>query len=270
MSGRAEPPITHDRSLDSVLVALVDGAQAALGERFVGAYLHGSSGTGDFDRHSDVDFLVAVDGLLTWDQLRALQTLHIQLYEGPAPWAQRLDGSYVPLTILRRHDPTGTELPYLDNGSRRFVASAHCNREVIRWMVRERGTRLAGPDPRELIDPVSAASLRRQVILDMRLWAKEIEADPGAMDSRSYQPYAVLSYSRMLYTVERGGVVSKPTAARWVMATLGSEWTGLIERAMAQRNDPAGRARQKADPTDLALTHRFIEATLARVAALAD
>lgn len=270
MSVRAELPITDDPDLDSVLVALVDGARAAIGEKFVGAYLHGSFGSKDSDPYSDVDFLVAVDGSLSWDQLRELEAMHTRLYDGPAPWAQRLDGSYVPLPILKCHDPAGTKLPYLDNGSRRFVASVHCNREVIRWMVRERSIRLAGPDPRELIDPVSAVSLRRQVILDMRLWAKEIEADPGTMDNRSYQPYAVLSYCRMLYTVERGGVVSKPTAAHWAIATLGSEWVGLIERALAQRGDPARRARQKADSADLAATHRFIESALARTAADAN
>jgi hypothetical protein len=270
MSARAEPPITHDRDLDAVLVALVDGVQAAIGKRLVGAYLHGSSVAGDFDRHSDVDFLVAVGAPLTWEELRELQALHIRLYDGSPPWAQRLDGSYVPLPILRRDDGAGTKLPYIDNGSRRFVASVHCNREVIRWMVRERSITLAGPDPRELIDPVSAASLRRQVLLDMRLWAKEIEADPDAMDNRSYQPYAVLSYCRMLSTVERGGVVSKPTAARWAVAALGPEWAGLIERAQAQRDDPARGVRQKADPADLAQTHRFIDAVLARVAARAE
>ena len=43
---------------------------------------------------------------------------------------------------------------YLDNGSRELVWSEHCNRLVIRWMVRERGIALAGPEPRSFVDPI--------------------------------------------------------------------------------------------------------------------
>ena len=92
-----------------------------------------------------------------------------------------------------------------------------------------------------------------------------LEADPNAMNNRWYQPYAVLSYCRMLYTIERGTVVSKPVAARWALATLGAEWHDLIGRAAMTREDPAGRARTSADPADLAQTQRFIRAVVRRV-----
>jgi len=266
----ADASFSHDRDLDSLLIALADGTRAALGEKFVGIYLHGSFGVGDFDAHSDVDFLVAVGQPLSWEDLTALAALHLQLHAGPAPWAKRLDGSYVPLPILREHDPCCTKLPYLDVGTRALVASDHCNQAVTRWMVRERGIPLAGPDPRELIDPVPTPLLRKQAVHHMRLWADEIAAQPGAMDNRWYQPYAVLSYCRMLYTIERGDVVSKPVAARWALSTLSGEWSGLVERALGTREDPAGRVRRKADPGDLALTHRFIQAVLRRATASAD
>ena len=46
--------------LNSVLEELVASVKAALGEAFVGAYLQGSFAVGDFDRHSDVDFIIVV------------------------------------------------------------------------------------------------------------------------------------------------------------------------------------------------------------------
>ncbi len=39
---------------------MVESVQAALGDNFVGAYLHGSFAVGDFDQHSDVDFIIVV------------------------------------------------------------------------------------------------------------------------------------------------------------------------------------------------------------------
>lgn len=265
MSARATPSLPHDRDLDAFLGTWLAGVRAALGEQCAGVYLHGSLGVGDFDAHADLDFVVAVRGELSWTELAALAALHGELHSSPSKWARQLDGSYVPLEILRKHDPARTPLPYLDRGSRQLTASDHCNQAVVRWMVRERGIALAGPDPRELIDPVSAAHLSEQAVIHMRLWTEEIEADPGSLDNGWYQPYVVLSYCRMLYTIELGSVVSKPVAARWALATLGDEWRRLIDRAVATREDPAGRSRQRADRDDLAQTHRFIQAVVRRV-----
>jgi predicted nucleotidyltransferase len=47
--------------LNAVLQELVESVQAALGNSFVAACLQGSFALGDFDRHSDVDFIVAIE-----------------------------------------------------------------------------------------------------------------------------------------------------------------------------------------------------------------
>ena len=51
--------------LNCVLRGLVEDVRVALGEAFVGAYLQGSFAVGDFDQHSDVDFVIAVRDELT-------------------------------------------------------------------------------------------------------------------------------------------------------------------------------------------------------------
>ena len=48
---------TPYQDLNVVLTRLVGGVQTALGATFVGAYLQGSFAVGDFDEHSDVDFI---------------------------------------------------------------------------------------------------------------------------------------------------------------------------------------------------------------------
>src|SRR5207249_10528999 len=52
----------------------------ALGETFVGAYLQGSFAVGDFDQHSDVDFIVAVRDELTERQVADLQIVHVRIH----------------------------------------------------------------------------------------------------------------------------------------------------------------------------------------------
>ena len=59
--------------LRSVLEVFVAGVQNALGKNFLGAYLVGSLATGDFDRDSDVDFLVVTNADLRENELQSLQ-----------------------------------------------------------------------------------------------------------------------------------------------------------------------------------------------------
>ncbi len=258
------PSPTPVPDVNELLARLVDGTREVLGERVVAVYLLGSFAAGHFDRHSDVDFLVALEDDVPADRLADLQALHGRLFEGDSAWSRRLDGSYIPRPILRRADPKRTPLLYLDNGSRKLVRSLHCNRHVIRWMAREQGIALFGPSPEQLIDPVPRAALRREMGEDMVLWAAEIEGDPAMLDSQHDQPYTVLGYCRMLATLETGEVLSKDQAARWAKGALDPRWHGLIDRASALRGDPALGVRQPADPADLALTRAFIDDALSR------
>jgi predicted nucleotidyltransferase len=249
--------------LNMVLGRLVAGVRAALGASFSAAYLQGSFAVGDFDEDSDVDFLIAVEDELSAAELAGLQALHGAIYDLATPWTQHLEGSYVPRRELRRAAPARRRFWFLNNTARQLELSDHDDSQVVRWVVRERGISLAGPPPQDLIDPVDPADLRREVLATMRDWAAQIFADPTRINNRWYQPYAVLSYCRMLQTLHTGTVESKPAGAAWAARSLGERWAGLIGRAWAERPDPSFKVRQPADPADLAATLEFIEYALA-------
>jgi hypothetical protein len=95
------------------------------------------------------------------------------------------------------------------------VRSEHDNTQVARWVTRERGIVLAGPDPRELIDEVSGEALR--IEMREKLHRAAVEGpDPAAIDSRWLQAFLVVLYCRMLHTLETGTVVSKGRIAMGV------------------------------------------------------
>jgi len=164
--------------LNSVLWAWVEGIQAALGSNFIGAYLQGSFAVGDFDRHSDVDFVVVIEQEMAEPQVSALQTLHGRIFDLECPWAQHLEGSYFPREVLRDLSQSGGLLWYLDHGSRSLIRSNHCNTIVVRWVVREHGVALVGPVPAELIDSIPAETLCAEIAATIRDWGHEILADP--------------------------------------------------------------------------------------------
>lgn len=249
--------------LNGVLARLVSGAQAVLGASFGAAYLQGSFAVGDFDEHSDVDFMIVVADMPSDEQLAGLQAMHGAIYGLGTAWAQHLEGSYVPMAALRGPIPAGRRFWYLDNGSRALELSGHDDEFVVRWVTRERGITLAGPPPAALIDPIDPADLRREVLATMRDWGAQLLAAPAKLNNRWYQPFAVLSYCRMLHTLSTGAVESKPAGAAWASRTLGPRWAGLIERAWAERPDPGLKFRQPADPAEVEATIEFIRHALA-------
>ncbi len=234
-------------------------ARTALDSNFIGAYLQGSFAVGDFDRYSDVDFIIAIEEDLSGAELDSLQAMHESVYNLKSPWAQHLEGSYFPKDVLRDYAQSGTLLWYLDHGSRSLVRSDHCNTVVVRWTVREHGVALAGPKPETLVDPMPVRALHKDIMATIIDWGEQILADPQRINNRFYQSFAVLSYCRMFHDLQAGTVGSKRAGAEWAKATLDLRWAGLIDRAWDGRPNPALSGRQLADPSELEKTLEFIE-----------
>src|ERR671922_1724140 len=246
----------QDHALDAVLRELVASVRAILGDSFCGAYLQGSFALGGFDDDSDVDFVVVTHDEVTDAQLAALQAMHRRIYALPSPWAQHLEGSYVTKDRLRRLDPSRSPWLYLDNGATELVRDDHCNTAVVRWTLREHGVVLAGPDPKSLVEPVSAEDLRAEVRAAMQAWAEWAREPhprfgPGAM-SRRQQGLLVLSFCRILHTLDCGRVTSKAEAGKWALSALPAEWSPLIRRALEDRPGQWRQGDEQADQETVA------------------
>ena len=193
--------------LDALLARFVAEVRSILADDFCGAYLQGSFALGEADEYSDVDFVVVTTREVSADQLSELQAMHARLFALDVAWGQHLEGSYVSKELLRHVDPARARVPFLDNGKDMLVLDNHCNSAVVRWILREHGITLAGPEIVDLVEPVSLADLRREGVVTMRdyaAWARELKAM-----TRWQQPYLVLTGCRILYTLETGEVASK-------------------------------------------------------------
>jgi aminoglycoside adenylyltransferase-like protein/nucleotidyltransferase-like protein len=272
--------VTPYAGLNTVLSHLVEGARAHLGDNFVGAYLQGSFAVGDFTPYSDCDFLVVTRRDVTRDELPALQALHAAIHELPVPyWSSALEGSYAPADVLRRfatepRDPPGEPRAddwadpgtsgspplaypfwYLDHGARTLVRSEHDNTQVVRWCLREKGVVLAGPDPRELVDPVGPEALKAEVRATMHRW---LALGLQPMHLVAWQAFWVGLFCRILHTLETGEVTSKKAAMSWAQGALDPQWRGLIARAQAMKKGDPDDADRPADPAEVAATHAFV------------
>ncbi|HVU76853.1 MAG TPA: aminoglycoside adenylyltransferase domain-containing protein [Gaiellaceae bacterium] len=243
--------MTEFPELDELLARFTADVEAELGDDLAGLYLQGSFALGEGDEWSDVDFVCVTREAI---EPGRLQPLHGRLYDLPTPWAQHLEGSYLPAALIRRVDPEATPVPFLDNGARELVLDPHCNTALVRWLLREHGRALSGPPARELIDPVDPAELRAEAeakLADYAAWAPE-----GTM-TRWKQPYLVLTFCRILRTIACGDVTSKRVAADWALDTLGERWRPLIRAALADRPNRWDHASEPADPHLAAETVAF-------------
>jgi hypothetical protein len=247
-----------DANLNAVLAEFVKSLREILGENFLAAYLQGSFGLGEWDKNSDVDFTVVISEDLSNSEVNALNANQARIFEMDSHWAKHLEGSFWPLELLKNEYANNAELWYFDNGSIKLERHVHDNTLVVRWVTYEYGITLAGQDAKTLLAAVEADDLRQEVQDVIRDWGKIILDNPQQMNNGWYQPYAVLSFCRMLHTLSEGRIYSKPVSAEWAKVHLDSEWLGLIERAMERRYKQFANADAPADQADFFSTQDFI------------
>jgi predicted nucleotidyltransferase len=225
--------------IQAILDELLGTVRALLRPRFVGLYLNGSLAAGGFARDtSDVDFVVVTENELSAPEIAALRTMHARLADRHPRWGRELEGSYIPRRALRRYDPADAVHAHIERGGELVVEWHHTDWVIQRHVLRERGVALAGPPARTLVDPVSSAELKEAVLALLASWWKPMLDDPALLRSAGYRAYAVLTMCRVLYTLARGEVTTKPDAARWAETTLNRRWTPLIDWALTYPADP--------------------------------
>ncbi len=250
--------------VNDLLRTLTDGVQEALGDHFVATVLQGSFAVGDFDENSDVDFIVATGAWPSPAQVESLEALHNRLRDLPTPWAAHLEGSYIPVEILRTCARRDEPVIYFDRGHRKAALDTHCNTAVVRQVVRQHGIRLAGVEPASLVGPVPVAVLRAEIFTRLSAWGREVLAQPGQWSVRFYQGFLVLNYCRAWCDLATGTVGSKRRGAEWAKERVPLAWAGLIDRAWATRIDTARTWNLPADPADYRLTLEFLAWLLER------
>lgn len=147
-----------------VLQGLLTEVRSLLKDRFLGLFLGGSLAIGDFDpQYSDIDFLVVTSCDLSEEALLALHDLHSRMVAGGSKWGRELEGSYIPLRAVRRHDPADAMHPHIERGGELRVEGHDSDWVIQRHIVREYGLVMAGPEPKSLIEPVTPDDLRTAV-----------------------------------------------------------------------------------------------------------
>jgi len=221
--------------LDDLLAELLGHWRRILGDDLAGAWLQGSFALGAGDQQSDCDWIVATRSALTEGQVAALRELHDEIPTRTGHWPHDIEGSYAPLADLASVTGLGREWLFNDHRHRSLVWDDHCNRAYTRWILREHGITLTGPEPRSFMERTPPELLRAEaraaiptLVDDLATW---VDIDAIAWGQR----YCVVTASRILYTLATGEVASKAGAVEWAQRTLDPRWRPLLAQVRDER-----------------------------------
>ncbi|MGZ3584862.1 MAG: aminoglycoside adenylyltransferase domain-containing protein [Ktedonobacterales bacterium] len=254
--------------VNAVLQLLLQRIQPLLGAHFLGMYLCGSLALGDFDPDSsDIDLIVVTDAELGDEFVVRLGDMHALFAASPSPWTSRIEVVYIPRdTLLHPTRQSVAHYPQIEKGTGLFKAPLESGWLFQCSVLREHGIAIAGPDPRTLIDPISADDIRRAAAVAADAiageWLRQAQHDPdwlAWMKCREHHAFVVLTLCRLLYSLDAGSVASKPAAAHWAQQKHGALWITLIAEALAGQHE-----RGDIPATVVDETIAFIQYTLER------
>ncbi len=240
LASNARIPDQPYPELREVLGVFATEIQAELATNLVGIYAVGSLATGDFDLDSDVDFLVVTKAELTEQNRKNLQAIQARVHALDCYPARHLEGSYISLTDLNDWSSVGRkELYYFDNGSTTPESSVHDNNWHVRWILREHGIALIGPEPATLLSAIPLDELFGEIkavrIQILNGFETSIDQPLDFWNSQFGQPFAVLTCCRILHALHTGTIQSKKVGANWAKGFVEPKWRELIDRAWRDR-----------------------------------
>lgn len=232
---------TYPTEVSALLDALLTGTREALNDNLLGIYLRGSLALGGFDPEtSDVDVLVVTHHPVSDSEFAALWDIHAQIGQRDSHYARTLEVSYIDCASLKRFEPGERRHPTVGADWSFRWADHRANWILERWIVREHGVTLAGPDPKTLIDPILPDEIREAARDELRARVSDWSGRKGVPDwlrPRYYQAFEVETVCRALYTISRGEIPTKPRAVEWALRELPDPWRTFVERSQDWRAD---------------------------------
>ncbi|MBZ0320234.1 MAG: DUF4111 domain-containing protein [Anaerolineae bacterium] len=210
-----------------------------LDDHMVGMYVVGSLALGDFDpQHSDIDIIVVTDTPIEGDGLDRIRALHNDFAASDSAWAKRVEAVYPEAKALIGNPSRDEHYPQIERDTSLFTAPFEDGWVFQRYTLREHGLVVAGPEPHTLVGPIDPHDMRAAVAVIAAKWLEQARNDLSWLEwvrLRHAQVFVLQTLCRMLYSLETGGVASKPKAVQWAQGRLDEKWARLIEEVLARR-----------------------------------
>jgi predicted nucleotidyltransferase len=219
-----------------------------------GFYLYGSIALGAYDEAtSDVDFLAVTKEPLTMGEVKRLEEAYGDLL-GREPLLARLEGNVLAENQLDLQ--AKVVCPQCTEG-RFFYRERYDYNAVTLYSLRQHGVTLVGPEPKELLPPVSQADLRTEMEYNLQFLGRRFPY--YAEHSVEYQAFGIVTLCRILYTVMTGEISDKRAAARFAATLVDQPWSGLVHRTLTAAEARFHDVERLATEEELLAFHRYMQ-----------
>jgi hypothetical protein len=204
-----------------------------VGKNLIGIYLYGSLTQRAFNpKRSDIDCLVVTRRDLSDAQFKKLDAWLACAAESN-PWTTRLQMQF----LIKDEILTMNSRACLYQFG--LLKRSGSDGNPIIWMnVLKSGVTLFGPRPESFVPAITPEILFQALEREVGYLRGEIIENPQSQwrDVSFYRAYAVLTLCRILYSFNKGTIVSKQRAARWAIKYLPEEWNEIILQALDYNN----------------------------------
>ncbi len=218
--------------ITNILQQLLLNLQSILENQMIGLYVGGSVATNYFnEKTSDIDCYIITTNELSTNTIQQLQDIHEQFYLSQTLYAQKVEASYIPKSILINFNSKDVR-PYFNEGNF-YLAPYGSNFVIELYVLREQGIRVFGPDIKKLAKEITINDLRLAIESNLNEYWRPMLANVEKLSRSDYQVFAILTMCRTLYTLETNKIASKPDAAHWAIENTPGMFKELIEKALS-------------------------------------
>lgn len=178
-------------NINNIINTFVEEIKKILNNNLLGIYLMGSLTYGDFNPdRSDIDLQIILKNAMTKNEQELAKQLHAFFAEKYLQWANRMECSYTPISMIKNIMPPQDPRPYY--GENIFYPEAPYGNEWIinQYMLYQHGIALFEPDYKTLISPIDIVEVQKACIRDLlQEWQPKI-ADSDWLNNSHYQSYS--------------------------------------------------------------------------------
>ena len=227
-----EKEVTPYSEINKLVDQYKEGIESIFNDNLIGIYLTGSLSYGGFETNrSDIDLQVVISNPCSNEELEQIQSLHKEIECLFPNWADKLEASYTPISMMNNILPPKETRPFYN--SRKFWEKAPYGNEWIinQYQLREHGIVIFGKKPKDIIIPIDMKEVQKACIRDLLTeWVPRINS-PKDLEGGHIQSYVVLNICRILYTIFDSKLGSKNVSSEWVKNNLAPDWRNLISEA---------------------------------------
>ncbi|MBM7613901.1 aminoglycoside adenylyltransferase domain-containing protein [Alkaliphilus hydrothermalis] len=208
--------------------------ETLLMDKFYGLYLYNSVAMGKFEpKYSDMDFMVVINAPLTDNEVNLMAELHEKM-KMEYKYGDRIDCMYIQFADLGKTNRDMKPYPYVAHSD--FHREGYFDINYVTWWgLKEYDMAVDSPSLRKELSHINWDGVLHTMSFNLNhYWAPKLN-NPENFKEDIEVEFAVMTLSRIVYTLKESRLTSKSDACKFVLKDL-PQYGDIMKEALAIRD----------------------------------